>query len=186
MAERILSDAPEKFALVGHSLGGWIAQEIAATAPDRVEKLILVATWARYNERLVEAIRYFQTQLSEPTLESYLRDNLYFCLHPDRMKDSAFTEAIVAMELEFSREIYRSQSRVMVAENESLSLLNSIACPTLVIHGRQDLIFTLEESRAIVDRVPNARLTIIEDCGHMIPMERPRALTALCRLWIDD
>jgi pimeloyl-ACP methyl ester carboxylesterase len=184
MAEAILDRSPAKFALIGHSLGGWVAQEIAAIAPDRVEKLILVSTWARYNERFLEAIRYFQEKLRGEDLESYLRDNLYFCLHADRLYEPALTEAIVAMELAFPRTIYLEQSQVMIEEKETLPLLASIACPTLVIHGRQDLIFGLEESQVIVDRIPQARLTIIEECGHMIPLERPQALTALCRLWL--
>ncbi len=186
MAEAILARAPEKFVLAGHSLGGWVAQEIAASAPDRVRKLILVATWTRYNEPLVEAVRDFQGKLREGDIEPYLRDNLNFCLHPDRLSDTELTEAIVAMELSIPRPVLAGQSQAMIADNEALSLLDSIVCPTLVIYGRQDKIFPIEEGIAIADRIRGARGVIIEDCGHMIPMERPRALTALFRFWMGD
>jgi pimeloyl-ACP methyl ester carboxylesterase len=68
---------------------------------------------------------------------------------------------------------------------DTRSLLSKVPGPTLVIHGRQDVIFSLEEHESIVAAVPNATLAIIEDCGHGSPMERPQAVTALLRYWLS-
>lgn len=55
----------------------------------------------------------------------------------------------------------------------------------MVIHGRQDSFFTLAEQQLIASNIPNAKLTIIEDCGHMMHVEQPQAVNALLRLWVQ-
>lgn len=186
MADYILDRAPETFILAGHSLGGWVAQTVAAQAPHRVQKLLLVATWARYSEFLVEGIQSFLTRIQDKTLNAYLTDNLGLTLHPDRVTDQALTAAILDMQLNFPEKAYLAQSQAMIADNETYPLLDAIAAPTLVIQARQDQIFPIAESQAIAERIPNAQMVLVEDSGHMLPLEQPQAITALFRLWIES
>lgn len=64
-------------------------------------------------------------------------------------------------------------------------MLKSITCPTSIISGRQDRFFGLDEGQTIASHLANANMIIIEECGHMIPMEQPQATTALFRLWLE-
>lgn len=72
----------------------------------------------------------------------------------------------------------------MLQRTECLSILPKIMCPTLVIHGVQDKNFSLEEHQELVSNIPNSKLALIEDAGHMSPMEMPQAVTSLLRFWL--
>lgn len=184
MAEYVLSQAPEKFALAGHSLGGWVAQEVAARASQRVQALMLVSTWARQREDLVQAHRELQMRLTIQPLEPWLNDNLRNCITPDRLADRVLTESILEMQRSFPKAAYLNQSLAIAGGPETLPLLGCIACPTLVICGARDTFFPVRESEFMAAHIPGARMTLIEDCGHMVPMEQPQATTALFRLWL--
>lgn len=186
MADYVLSVAPERFSLAGHSLGGWVAQEIAARAGHRIQKLILLAAWARQNEGLVNGNLDFQSHLAVGRSEEWLRKNLSGCVHPDRARETGFCQTILSMQLEFPEAAYRNQSKAIIEGRENLSLLNAIRCPTLLIHGREDCFFPVEECECIHNRIACSRMTIVEDCGHMIPLERPQATTALLRVWLQS
>jgi pimeloyl-ACP methyl ester carboxylesterase len=72
----------------------------------------------------------------------------------------------------------------MIQRSESFSILPNIKIPTLLIHARQDQVFSLAENGEMASLIPNAQLALIEDSGHMSPMEQPQAITTLMRLWL--
>jgi len=67
---------------------------------------------------------------------------------------------------------------------DSRPTLKAIACPTLVIGGAQDSLTTPEIMAEIADGIPGAGFTLIEQAGHLTPLEQPVAVTALLRLWL--
>ncbi|MBA2653030.1 MAG: alpha/beta hydrolase [Tatlockia sp.] len=77
-----------------------------------------------------------------------------------------------------------NQTLAEINGGNTTSDLQKIVCSTLIIHGRQDPFFSLEIQQLIATKIPQAKLTIIEDCGHMIQVEQPQAVSALLRLWI--
>ncbi|HYD05378.1 MAG TPA: alpha/beta hydrolase, partial [Reyranella sp.] len=64
--------------------------------------------------------------------------------------------------------------------------LERITCPALVVACRQDRLRKLEETERMARHLPNARFEVIEDCGHMAPLERPHELAALLAGWIES
>ena len=67
---------------------------------------------------------------------------------------------------------------------DSRSELPGIACPTAVVCGRQDAVTPLKMAEEIAAGIPNAKLRIIEGCGHLASLERPEAATAVMRDWL--
>jgi pimeloyl-ACP methyl ester carboxylesterase len=63
--------------------------------------------------------------------------------------------------------------------------LERIACPTLVVAARHDRFRAFDETERMARHLPLARFDVIEDCGHMAPLEKPRELAALLRDWIE-
>jgi pimeloyl-ACP methyl ester carboxylesterase len=63
--------------------------------------------------------------------------------------------------------------------------LGLIHCPTVVICGRQDALTPLAESEEMAEKIPRASLVVIEDCGHLSSMERPHAVSAVLRYWLQ-
>jgi len=80
---------------------------------------------------------------------------------------------------------YDHQVQAMIDDYATEDLLPQITCPTLVVHAREDNTFPSAELEFIAHQIPAAQFTIIEECGHMSPMERPQAITALMRLWFE-
>ena len=64
--------------------------------------------------------------------------------------------------------------------------LKDIECPTLVVWSRQDRLRSLDEARELTDGIANARLVIIENCGHMTPLEQPDEVLRILRNWLAD
>jgi pimeloyl-ACP methyl ester carboxylesterase len=65
-------------------------------------------------------------------------------------------------------------------------LLGSIACPTLVLCGRQDALTPLERHQEMARAIAGSSLEIIEDCGHLSTLERPAEVSAALRRWLAD
>jgi len=186
MADHVLAHAPERFALAGISMGGWVAQEVAARAADRVVKLALLNTWASpippdmaalFQEHMALARRGRFDEIAALAAARAFR--------PSSLADQGLVGAHRAMVERLGVEVYLRQMQAMSDPTDWRPMLGQIRCPTLVVHARQDAIYTLEEHREISRRIGDARLAIVEDCGHASTMEQPQAVTALLRLWLE-
>ncbi len=179
MIQAILDQAPPKFALAGHSMGGWLCLEIMRAAPSRASRLCLLNTTGRMDSeekrkaRQQMILKAEKGQFREVVKE--LVEKLVF--NPLVKKD------VEKMFLEVGQEAFIHQEKAMLARNECLSILPTIRCPVLVIHAAQDKNFVLEEHEELVNHIPNAKIAIVENSGHMSPMEVPQAVTELLRSW---
>ena len=185
-AEDVLAAAPPKFALAGLSMGGYVSFEIMRRVPERVLKLALVDTHAIPDfPEVVERRRALIDMAQHGRFKGATKRLLKEFLHPDRLLDTALCEAVMAMTERVGREAFFRQQRAIMARPDSRPDLTNFACPSLVLCGRQDTLTTLERHREMADLIPGAKLAVIENCGHLAPMERPEATTALMRLWLD-
>lgn len=180
MVQAILDEAPPKFALAGHSMGGWLCLEVMRTAPSRVTKLCLLNTTARMDS---EEKRSRRQQLIQKTEQGLFREVVRemvqnFICNPHVKLD------VENMFLEVGEETFINQEKAMLSRSECQSILSSIRCPALVVHASKDKIFSLDGYKELVSRMQNAKLAIVEDSGHMSPMEVPQAVTALLRFWL--
>ncbi len=106
-------------------------------------------------------------------------------VHQDRLEDTALTETVMAMAARVGRDAFLAQQRAIMARADSRPLLAGIRAPTLVLCGRQDVLTPLERHAEIAEAIPGARLSIVEECGHLSTMERPQAVTAMLRDWLQ-
>ncbi len=183
MAERVLAGAPEKFVLVGFSMGGFVARVLALLAPQRVSGVAFVATSARgytpeETERRKQGLLPGNRPSGAPVLTAALG------LHPDRERDPALLGRLRAMQRRLGPEVRARQAGMV--RLDGYAELARIACPSLVVACRQDRLRTMEETRRMADCLPDARFEVIEDCGHMAPLEKPHELAALLDDWIES
>ncbi len=180
MVQAILDNAPSKFALAGHSMGGWLCLEVFRAAPDRITKLCLLNTTARIDpegkkRRRQEMVR--QTEKGEfQQVVKGLVENLVF--------NPLMKSSVEKMFLAAGEETFINQERAMLTRGECESVLSTIDCPTLIIHAMQDRLFSLGEHKELAKQIPQGKVAIIEDSGHMSPMEMPQAVSALLRFWL--
>ena len=81
-------------------------------------------------------------------------------------------------------EAFLRQQTAILGRADSRPDLAAIAVPTVVLCGRQDALTPLEVQEELAAGIPGARLCVVEECGHLSPLERPHAVTALLRDWL--
>ena len=185
MAERVLAAAPPRFALAGLSMGGYVAQEIMRQAPARVERVALLDTSARPDSPEQTARRRGLIDLAEKgEFRGVTPRLLPVFLHPGRLDDKELTEAVMAMAERVGKDAFLRQQRAIIGRPDSRPSLAAIACPTLVLCGRQDQLTPLDLHQEIAAGVRGAQLVIIEECGHLSTMERPWEVSVALRQWL--
>ncbi len=185
LARAVLDQAPPRFALAGLSMGGIIAMAIMAIAPARVERLALVSTTARADTPEQTARRQRLIDIAESGRFAEVTPLLLpALLHPARLADQDLVAQMNAMSAAVGLAGFLRQVRAVIGRPERLGELPSYRLPTLVLVGRDDAITTLDMHEEMAARIPDSRLAIIEECGHISTLERPHAVTALLRQWL--
>lgn len=185
LARAVLAAAPGRFALAGLSMGGYLAFEILRQAPERVTKLALLDTSARADTPEQTANRRQAVELArQGKYRQVIADNLPRLLHPTHAEDRTLVESVYAQAARIGADAYVRQQTAIMNRSDSRPGLSAIRCPTLVLCGRQDAITPPEVHVEMADAIPGARFVPVEDAGHLAPMERPQAVTALLREWL--
>lgn len=179
MARDTLDAAPARFALIGFSMGGYVAREMARVAPERVSRLVLIATSSRSDSELQERRRAVALGANAAVFRGVSRRSIAQSLAPEHEGDSTLISRIHDMSLRLGGETFRRQA--MFRREGDLDQLASIRCPTLVVAGDRDRLRSVEESVEMAQAIPGARLEILPT-GHMIPLEAP---DLLARLLVD-
>lgn len=185
VARRILSEAPARFALAGHSMGGYIAFEIMRQAPERVAKLALLNTSARPDTPEASARRRMQMQMARDGKLHEVLDMVFpQFVHPSRVTDEALRKLVHDMGDDVGPEGFINNQTAIIARPDSRPGLGAIRCPTLVLTADQDLLLPSDLSREIAAGIAGAMLTIIPECGHMSQPERPQAVVDALTGWL--
>lgn len=180
MVHEVLDKAPPQFALAGHSMGGWLCLEIMRQAPSRVSKLCLLNTTARDDSKEKRAKREEMIlRVKNGDFKKVVEEIV------NHFVFNAFSKrAVEKMFLEVGEEACIHQEEAMIQRKEVMSILPKISCQTLLIHAAQDQVFSLEEHEELAAKIPHAKLVVVEDSGHMSPMEKPQAVTSHLRSWL--
>lgn len=185
MAARALDGAPERFALAGLSMGGYVAFEMMRAAPDRVARLALLDTGARADTPEQTTRRKDLIGLADRGEFKAVSPRLLpLFVHEDRLADAPLIEDISEMADSVGKDAFLRQQKAIMGRPDSRPGLSAIPCPTLVLCGRQDALTPVELSEEIAELIPGADLVLIENCGHLATMERPDAVNAALRAWL--
>ena len=106
-------------------------------------------------------------------------------IRPDRIVDKTLTGAIVEMMGRKSPDIFAAQIKALLERPDATPVLSTIRCPAMVLCGREDAWSPLAGHEEIAAMIPNAKLAVIEHCGHMAPMERPEDVTGALSAWFS-
>lgn len=185
IARRILAEAPPRFALAGHSMGGYIAFEIMRQAPQRVAKLALINTQARPDTP--EAIARRRGQIGRAQGGEYhaVLDDLFPGLvHPSRREDGALRKLIHDMGDDIGADAFVRQQTAIMSRPDSRPTLAVISCPTLVLTGDEDNTIPNSLSNEMAGGIHGAKLVILANCGHLPQPERPEATADALVEWL--
>ncbi len=163
--------------IVGHSMGGAIAQQLALIAPDSVAGLVLIAT----GSKLPVDPQLPQRILSEP--DQTLDWITAWAWHPD-VPESVKQRSKERMQ-QTPREILQGDY-VACQGFDTRKRVHEIAAPALIIGSNSDRMVKVKFSIALAERIPNATLLLLGDTGHMIPLERPETVTQAIANWLAE
>ncbi|MCG7394193.1 alpha/beta hydrolase [Microvirga sp. ACRRW] len=187
MASRLLKDAPERFALAGLSMGGYVALEVMRQAPERVQRLALLDTTARPDTPEASQDRERLIALAQAgRFEDILPRAWPRLVHPDRQSDKALQEVIYGMMRETGPEAYVRQQRAIMGRVDSRPLLSGIEIPTLILVGDGDVITPPDVAREMAEMIEWASLAVIPDSGHSSTLEQPERVTHALKAWLEE
>ena len=185
IAAGILAQAPPRFALLGLSMGGYIALTMVRQAPARVHKLALLDTSARPETPEQSERRKPQIALAQgghfaevPPLQFPV------FVHRNRQHDEALRARVRSMAEETGAEAFLRQQKAIMTRPDMRPLLASITFPTLVLVGDGDELTPPPLSEEIAAGIDESRLVVIADCGHLSTMERPEAVNRELVEWM--
>jgi pimeloyl-ACP methyl ester carboxylesterase len=186
MAETVLAAAPPHFGLAGLSLGGIVAFEIMRRAPERVVRLALLDTNpAPPRPEQLTAWAELSDLARAGCFDAVMDRLLPGLLRPGWRDDQLKVHAVWAMARRVGLPAYARQLRALVGRADSRPTLGTIACPTLVLVGRQDVVTPPALHEEMAASIPNAALAIVERCGHLSALEQPQAVTVSLRYWMQ-
>lgn len=182
MAQAALAVAPPLFVLAGHSMGGRVAMEVVRLARPRVQKLILMDTGylplaagepgAKERAGRMALLAVARADGVRAMCGEWLKG----MVHPARLDDGALLESITVMFARKSADRFARQLNALLTRPDAspvLAGLQAMGLPTMLLCGRQDSWASVAQHEAIQALAPQSSLSIIEDAGHMVLMERP-------------
>lgn len=167
----------EQAIIAGHSMGGAISLSLALDYPQRVKAMILVGTGAKLavNPTIINGL------LDKPEETARMVIKWAWAKHiPDKIKEESVQE-LLKTPVEIIRGDYLACDGFDVRER-----LGEITIPTLILAGTQDKMTPFDWSKTLVDNIPNAKLEMIENGGHMFPLEQPEKIRDVIISWIEN
>ena len=186
MADSVLREMPARFALAGLSMGGYVALEIMATVPERVTRLALIDTRARADTPEERSRRRGLIELAEKGQFKGVTPRLLpLFLHESRLAEEDGLPAEVAdMAMRIGKDAFVRQQRAIIGRADRRGTLAAIDCPALLLCGRQDQLTPPDLHAEMALAIGDARLIVLDDCGHLAPLERPEAVNRAMRAWL--
>lgn len=186
IARRILAEAPLRFSLAGHSMGGYIIFEMFRQAPERIARLAFLNTSARPEAPEVSEKR--RAMIAEVKQGGYraVMDRLFAnFVHPALARDEQLHRIVLDMADDVGPDAFVWQLEAITGRIDSRPTLAQIKCPTLVLTSDTDNMMPPDASSEIASGIPGAKLVNIQDCGHLTQLEKPQAVTDALLDWLE-
>ena len=188
IAGRLLDRAPPRFALAGFSLGGMVALEMAARAPDRVAGLALLNTSPLTVPVAAHADRREAAgQAARTGLKAYVHQTLWpQYVAPGASDRDDLRDLVAEMAEAAGPAVLAAQTEVALSRTDRCPALRRSASPTLLLTGAHDGLCPPGPLRELARTLPFARLAILPDVGHFALLEAPGAVALHLAGWLDD
>ena len=187
MVEYMLDSVSGEIIVVGLSMGGYVAQEAARIAPDRISAIALLSTSAQPDDEARKRQRHELIKLSEiGRFKGVTPRLLPRFLSAEALEDEAMCQTVMDMAAEIGQKHFTSQQYAIMARRDQRPYLPSFHKPSLVLCGMADELTPPQLSEEMAGLLPRAELVLLDRIGHLFSLEAPEEVTqAIIRLIIQ-
>ena len=187
MASSVLEQTAGPLVVIGHSMGALVALETVRLASERVVGLGLIDTGIHSRKEGEEAKRQTLVELAYDKGMAALADEwLPPMIDQRRRDDHDLIDRLKVMVIRATPDQHNRQIRALLDRPDARGVLAGVTCPTLVMVGRQDQWSPLAQHEEIASLIPGSHLVVIEDCGHMSIVERPKETAQALLDWLNS
>ena len=185
IASSLLDLLPPRFALAGLAMGGIVAMELLRRAPDRVSRIALMGTSplaetpATAADREPRIVKVRSGRLLEVMREE-MRPNY---LAPGAQRAEVL-DLVMDMAETLGPDVFIRQSRALQRRRDQQAVLRKCRTPALILCGEHDQLCPVKRHTFMAELIPYAELVVLENAGHLPPLEQPEATTAALRNWM--
>ena len=187
MAERVLDLAPQgRLALVGFSLGGYIAFEIMRQHASRVQQLALISSSPFADDAGAIKQRKRLIEKAAVDYDRLLVEMGNFVVHDAGPHAAAALQSLFDMGKDLGADEFCRQQSAAMQRLDCRDILSHIRVPTRVLCGSEDAITPVAGNRLVADSIPGATLEIVDRAGHLLPLESPQRVTSFLLRWLEE
>ena len=171
--------------IVGHSMGSFVAQHLAVEAPERVKRLVLVATATTvHTNDLARQLQRDVNALTDPVPEKFVHDfQVSTAFQP---LSNEFFHTVLKESMKLPAHVWREVMAEMMSPQAGAGVeLKKVKAPTLILWGDKDF-FPRSEQDSLVSVLPNAVLKVYKDTGHALHWERPETFATDLKTFINS
>lgn len=184
--DAVLAEAPPRFIALGFSLGGIVALEMGARAPERVAAMVLIATTPR--DVPIDQHGARRAQVANGTDPATLVGETLWdrYVHPDRAGDAALRDQVIAMARACPPGTACRQTELALSRVDQRPRLAALRMPVLILAGEDDAVAPAATQDELAIGLRAARIERIPDAGHFVLLEAPQACAQALGSWLSD
>jgi pimeloyl-ACP methyl ester carboxylesterase len=183
--QQVLEQTPEKFIILGTSFGGRVALEVAFAAPQRVQGLVVIGAGAGIAADPSAGFRRAE-RLRGSEFETVVTEMANMISHMPGAKGPATRASFVAMAHEMGGALMARQSEALARRLDLWPRLGEIACPALMLWGREDQFSPAADGLKMSTALLHGRYAEISECGHFPSLEAAEETTDILLHWLYD
>ncbi len=185
MAEMVLADAPDRFSVAGHSMGGRVGLELIHMAPQRIENLILLSVGAHpVNDEECEQRSSLVEEAASIGMDRYAVSWANLMLGHQTEENRITRKCIETMARRQSLDDFIAHITAGLGRSDQSLYLAHIPISVLLIVGEKDTWSPVSQHEKIKLQIPDAQVAIVPEAGHMVILDQPEAVTCLLKDWI--
>ena len=183
--QQVLAGAPEKFIILGTSFGGRVALEVAFAAPQRVQGLVVIGAGAGVAADPSSGLRRAE-RFRGAEFENALAEMADMVSHLPGPNGPLAHDSFIAMSRELGGALMACQSEALARRLDLWARLGEIACPALMLWGKEDQFSSAAEGLKLSMALPHGRYAEISQCGHFPSLEAPEETADILLHWLHD